>query len=871
MRQIVFPILTVLVQSTYGQSPIPPLDPLPKEFLPGVGYWENGGQVADVNEVPMNEVRFYSEGVVPKTCFMNGGHLGLVREVLSPDTILPDTLYRVDLIPVDASDVEPIGIDASMDYMNFYFGYTMPSGVENMHRYRYVAYPNLWPGITMWVYADGHKQRIAFACAPGSDPSVIKFRYAGQEDAALDSEGNALLDLGYGDMIMSAPMIYKVVGNTTVVLAEEGPATIEEVNGGDAVEYTVPEVETDPAKPTVLLFSEEMPEVERGGGVSGVCWSTYYGGNRLDYISESAKDRYNNYYVTGWTRSNPQTFPTGIGGPIVYSPGSYYGTLSQFNDEERLIWTSMIGGGLNTLTYPMAMAVRDATSPTIYIGGHASGPAPNLYTVLPVGSSAYFDNTPTPNSINGFICRFNEIGGLQWSTYWGGRTTIFGMAISDRRLLVTGGTYDPLPIPVVAPPLGATSWPAQPTITTTADAYVCAFNHIDQTHWLCYLGGSAGESGYDVRCEGANIYVYGQTQSPDFPTVPLPGAFNDNSFGGPPMVDAFLVRFNSNFTNLWSTYFGGSNWDEAAWNGLAISPLNGDVYIVGTVRMPQGSSGFPLQPHANGLAYFDGVVDPGNNGFIAHFNGSTSALVWCTYFGNYDWFHFMEAVTVDKWGMVYVAGETASPNMPVLSSTNYTYFQPAIEPNEGQDNDAFLAMFKPVDDVMNWCTYFGGNAGIIPERIRTLVAKEGALFAGGFTSKFNNLSSYFPLQDNGIPGSFYDDIFGDLVNPTQDVFLTKFCTPWSNLVDGDEKSRTPEEGFNAHGFMCWLVDGILNIPGVGEGCIARCIAVDGRLVLEQRLFSTSVSSIQTLSVGHLNPGLYTLVLSSGQSGKFLIP
>lgn len=105
MRQIVFPILTVLVQSTYGQSPIPPLDPLPKEFLPGVGYWENGGQVADVNEVPMNEVRFYSEGVVPKTCFMNGGHLGLVREVLSPDTILPDTLYRVDLIPVDASEL----------------------------------------------------------------------------------------------------------------------------------------------------------------------------------------------------------------------------------------------------------------------------------------------------------------------------------------------------------------------------------------------------------------------------------------------------------------------------------------------------------------------------------------------------------------------------------------------------------------------------------------------------------------------------------------------------------------------------------------------------------------------------------------------
>ncbi len=92
-----------------GQSYTPPLDPLPKESLPGVGYWQNGGQVADLADNPMNEVRFYSDGVVPRTCFMDGGQLGLVREVLSPDTINPDTLYRVDMIPVDAAPVEPIG------------------------------------------------------------------------------------------------------------------------------------------------------------------------------------------------------------------------------------------------------------------------------------------------------------------------------------------------------------------------------------------------------------------------------------------------------------------------------------------------------------------------------------------------------------------------------------------------------------------------------------------------------------------------------------------------------------------------------------------------------------------------------------------
>lgn len=232
-----------------GQSYTPPLDPLPKESLPGVGYWQNGGQVADLADNPMNEVRFYSDGVVPRTCFMDGGQLGLVREVLSPDTINPDTLYRVDMIPVDAAPVEPIGIEASLEYMNFYLGHTMPNGVEYMHRYRYVVYPDLWPGITMWVYADGHKQRIAFACAPGSDPSVIRFKYVGQEEALLDPDGNAILNVNVGDLMMPAPMIYKVVGNNAVDLPEEAPATMEEVTdvaGQDAVEYEVPVVEADP-------------------------------------------------------------------------------------------------------------------------------------------------------------------------------------------------------------------------------------------------------------------------------------------------------------------------------------------------------------------------------------------------------------------------------------------------------------------------------------------------------------------------------------------------------------------------------------------------------------------------------------------------
>ncbi len=113
----------------------PPLDPMPKETLPGVGYWRNGGQVTDLEDVALNDVRFYSDGFSTRTCFMDGGHLGLVREIFSGDTLLPDTLYRVDLVPIDASPVQPIGIGGSVEYMNFYLPHTPEGGAVHIHRY----------------------------------------------------------------------------------------------------------------------------------------------------------------------------------------------------------------------------------------------------------------------------------------------------------------------------------------------------------------------------------------------------------------------------------------------------------------------------------------------------------------------------------------------------------------------------------------------------------------------------------------------------------------------------------------------------------------------------------------------------------------
>jgi len=810
---------------------------------------------------------------MPRTGFMDGGHLAFVTEIFAADTTLPDTVFRYDMIPVDANAVIPIALEPSQEYRNFYAGY-MTEGAEEMHRYTYIVYENLWPGITMWVYPDGHDQRIAFVCAPGSDPNLIKFQYVGQESANFDSEGNVQFVLGTMNDDLPAPIIYTVSNGLVTMLSAGNDALLDPLTGTgeyaglDVMQFGIPEIQPNQNGTIVVLFATEQQPLERGANLP-LCWSTYYGGNLNDGVNESARDKNDSYLVTGYTRSTTTSFPAGLGGAFVYGFGTYHATLSKFDRDEILQWTTMISAGYGTIMVSQALAVHNLKS-TIYFGGLLSGMNPNLFTLAPSGPPAYMDYSASPSEPTGFICEVKDAGFLIWSTYWGEVTNnIIGMAVSNKNLIITGGTKALLPALMDPAPAPASYIPATADITVNGEAYVAAFNSNNQTHWYAYLGGSRGDVGYDVRTTASGeIYFFGQTQSDDFYTLFQSGAYNQNaSGGGSTGLDSFVGCFTSAFQIKWCSYFGGDMNDGAGRNGLAISPTLNDVYIVGTVNAPQGgATGFPLQPHANGIAYYDGVLETGNNGYIAHFKGGTHALVWSTFFGSFNSFHFLQTVTVGDDGLVYVGGATASPDLPVMPSTNYTYYQDYIELNDGLDHDCFIAMFKPVDDVMNWCTYFGGKAGLIPELLNTLLTKEGALFAGGSTSKYSDVSSYFPLQDNGIFGSFYVNVFGDMGYLTTDGFLSKFCTPWSQFNEDPERAHEIIDTDAYH----WLDGNDLYVIDDALQQI-QILSSDGRVVLDQSVLRTVENERSRVALGTLPSGIYIAKLNTGAYFKFFKP
>lgn len=221
----------------------------------------------------------------------------------------------------------------------------------------------------------------------------------------------------------------------------------------------------------------------------------------------------------------------------------------------------------------------------------------------------------------------------------------------------------------------------------------------------------------------------------------------------------------------YSTFLGGSGGSAAF---AVFVDSQGNAYVAGTAQ-----SGFPtttgvLQPAYGGSGQFD------TNAFVSKLNPSGDGLLYSTYLGGTNPSGASSpigatafGVVVDSQGNAYVAGDTDSPNFPVVNA-----FQSTLKSNAG---NAFVAKLNATGTALTYSTYLGGSGSEVAKGIA--IDSTGHAYVTGSTS-----SADFPVV-NAFQSS-PRTTFGT-------AFVTKFGIDGSSLIYSTYLGGSNSDGASA--------------------------------------------------------------------------
>jgi YVTN family beta-propeller protein len=350
---------------------------------------------------------------------------------------------------------------------------------------------------------------------------------------------------------------------------------------------------------------------------------------------------------------------------------------------------------------------------------------------------------PEPDSSSDRPVQIADISNLLFSTYLGGSGSEDALGIGVDG---AGGVY-------VTGRTGSINFPItpgafDPELNGIYETYVAKLNASGATlEYATYLGGSDNEFPYDLAVdEAGQVYVTGVTSSTDFPVTP--GAY-DKTLGG--ALDGFVVKLGPSGSLAFSTYLGGSDWDEAY--SIALDQA-GSAYVTG---MTTGTD-FPTTPDA-----FQPASGGGSNDvFAAKLNPDGSALAYSTYLGGSDTDR-ASGIAVDAEGNAYLAGKTYSSDFPVTPGAFQTSYR-----------QTFVAKLNPTGSELVYSTFLGGNGAGGAWGIA--VDESGHAYVTGETT-----SSTFPTTPGAYQTTYHT---GSIVTRDGDAYVVKFNPAGSGLVYG---------------------------------------------------------------------------------------
>jgi uncharacterized repeat protein (TIGR01451 family) len=404
-------------------------------------------------------------------------------------------------------------------------------------------------------------------------------------------------------------------------------------------------------------------------------------------------------------------------------------------------------------------------------------------------AAAYKATPPSTNDV--FVTKINPTGtALVYSTYLGGTADNFsgGIALdSSGNAFLTGRTF-------------STDFPTKNAAFSANSGYNDAFvTELASTGsslvYSTYLGGGGDDAGLAIAIDNAgSAYVTGWTYSRGTGNSPFPtthGFQTDNQGGNQGGQDAFVAKFNAGGALAYSTFLGGSTYEQG--NGIAVD-TNGYAYVVGWVNAgPTYVSGLPSSDFPSRFtpcnSFNGGTTNSAAgffDGFLVKVNADGTGLFFSDFLGGSD-DDVADGVTLDAAGRIYVVGECASPDMPTTPN--------AVQPANGgliygfSVPNAFIMVFQPTGCTnLYYSTYLGGSggeSGNLTYRFGIALDRFNNIYVVG-----NTASTDFPLTSGA-----------DITNSQaqSDMFVTKInpAVPgengiiYSTLFSGDFSTNGP--------------------------------------------------------------------------------
>lgn len=680
----------------------------------------------------------------------------------NPNYTLEFLYHRIDIDFENSNQsVKLIAEEKSNDYDNYYKVPNEPNGITNVYKYQKVTYKNIYNNIDVVFFIPSDKSKPVeynFIVNEGGKIADIQLKFNGVKTELVDNK--IKMDVRFGEMEETLPLswsengtakneiainykkiqnnVYGFVSNEDLsnrkVIIDPTPTRLwGTFYGGEREEYNL-SLEKDSQGNVYICGSTSSKDFIATTGAHQTVfgsinyytpslyitdgfiakfdsngnrlWSTFYGGDYNDSITDIAISSNNMLAFCGNTNSNSNIATPGAFKD--FKSGSYEEMFFGLLDGNGIrIWSSYFGDHsgrsfMNAITFD--------NSNNVYIAGTTSA-------VNYIATPNSFKSTP-PTSVydfDGFISKFSITGNQMWGTYYGGTGGDFIEDIifdyNNNNIIAIGYTNSTIGI--------ASQNSFQQTLADSNnmsignDGFIINFTTNGTRNWATYFGGNNADKILRVKIFNDSLYLSGESNSDNLAT---PNAFETTqSYNG----ISFISKFNMiSQQKTWFSYSSPEITD------IDINQ-NEEIYIV-------GNSNYQINNIATPNAF-----TPINNNFVSYIRkiNNNCQIIWGTYLGSDGFVENPFIKVLSSNDLFYVSGTCWASNITI----NYSLTTPnSFQELSNNDHETYINKFK---DCLNTTTINSNTPTCIGTTL-SLTATGGTNYSwtgpNGFTSNLQN-------------------------------------------------------------------------------------------------------------------------------------